>query len=122
MWLYLLCLLVCSFWSLKVKADKVDWEAGWDEGYRSLIQDCPVTASYDEAYLYIETTSTRSDITIRIVKDGNILYEETLYSPQTATTIVLDFLDTGTYRVELNNQWGGYLYGSFEKLNITNLI
>ena len=115
MWLYLLCLLVCSFWSLKVKADKVDWEAGWDESFRSLIQDCPVTASYDEAYLYIETTSTRSDITIRIVKDGNILYEETLYSPQTATTIALDFLDPGTHRLELTNQWGGYLYGTFEK-------
>ena len=66
-------------------------------------------------YLYIETTSTRSDITIRIVKDGNILYEETLYQPQMATTIALNFLDPGTYRLELTNQWGGYLYGTFEK-------
>lgn len=115
MWLYLLCILAGSLWSLEVKADKVDWDGKWDEGYRSLIQDCPVTASYDEAYLYIETTSTRSDITIRIVKDGNILYEETLYQPQTTTTIALDFLDPGTYRLELTNQWGDFLYGTFEK-------
>lgn len=59
--------------------------------------------------------STRLDITIRIVKNGNILYEETLYSSQMATTIALDFLDPGTYGLELTNQWGDYLYGSFEK-------
>lgn len=115
MWLYLLCILAGSLWSLEVKADKVDWDGKWDEGYRSLIQDYPVAASYDEAYLYIETTSTRSDITIRIVKDGSILYEETLYRPQTATTIALDFLEPGTYGLELTNQWGDYLYGTFEK-------
>ena len=84
-----------------------------DKG-RSVSLDIPI-ASYDENYLYIETAPSSSDITIRIVKNGSILYEETIYSPQTATTIALDFLEPGTYRLELTNQWGDYLFGSFEK-------
>ena len=116
LWLWVMCLLACSFmWTPKVMADQVETDGDWAEGKRGFIQDCPVTVTYDEAFLYIETTSTRSDITIRIVKDGNILYEETLYSPQTATTIALDFLEPGTYRLELTNQWGDYLFGTFEK-------
>lgn len=117
LWLWVMCLLACSFmWIPNVIAEQViETDGDWGYGRRDLTQDCPINVSYDDMYLYIETTSTRSDITIRIVKDGNILYEETLYSPQTATTIALDFLDPGTYRLELTNQWGGYLYGTFEK-------
>ena len=116
LWLCVMCLLACSFmWTPKVMADQVETDGDWAEGKRSLTQDYPITVTYDEAYLYIETTSTRSDITIRIVKDGNILYEETLYSPQMATTIALDFLEPGTYGLELTNQWGDYLFGTFEK-------
>lgn len=118
-WFCLICLLVCNFiFSLEARADqKSDLGGEWRETgeERSVTFDCPITVSYNEFNLYIKTTSTRSDITIRIVKDGNILYEEILYSPQTATTIALDFLDPGTYRLELTNQWGGYLYGTFEK-------
>lgn len=115
-WFCLVCLLACNFiLSFNVKADqKVDWEGKWGDAWERSIPTSPI-AFYNEAYLYIETTSTRSDITIRIVKDGNILYEETLYSPQTAITIALDFLDPGTYRLELTNQWGDFLYGTFEK-------
>lgn len=116
LWLCVMCLLACTFvWSSYVRADQVETDGKWKEGRRTLIQDCPVTVTYNESCLYIETTSTLSDITIRIVKDENILYEETLYQPQMATIIPLDFLDSGTYRLELTNQWGGYLYGTFEK-------
>ena len=115
-WFCLMCLLACNFiLSFNAKADQgVDWNGKWGDGWERSIPIYPV-ASYDENYLYIETTSSSSDITIRIVKNGNILYEETLYSPQTATTIALDFLDPGTYRLELTNQWGDYLFGTFEK-------
>lgn len=117
LWLWVMCLLACSFmWIPNVIAEQViETDGDWGYGRRDLTQDCPINVSYDDMYLYIETTSTRSDITIRIVKDGNILYEETLYQPQMATTIALNFLDPGTYRLELTNQWGGYLYGTFEK-------
>ena len=117
-WFCLICLLVCNFiFSLEARADhNIGLDGKWEEEEEERsISFHPVKASYDEAYLYIETTSTRSDITIRIVKDGNILYEETLYQPQTTTTIALDFLDPGTYRLELTNQWGDYLFGTFEK-------
>lgn len=111
-WVFLFSLMVLP----EVKADNdVDVEGEWNEGKRAIMPEIPITAVENDVYLMIETTSTRSDITIRIVKNGNILYEETLYSPQTATTIALDFLEPGTYRLELTNQWGDYLFGSFEK-------
>lgn len=117
-WFCLMCLLAFNFVFLpEVRADQdIDWEGEWHgkgKG-RSVSLDIPI-ASYDENYLYIETAPSSSDITIRIVKNGSILYEETIYSPQTATTIALDFLEPGTYRLELTNQWGDYLFGSFEK-------
>lgn len=111
-WVLLLSLMVLP----EVKADnEVKLEGEWEEEQRSVSREIPITAIENDVYLTIETTSTRSDITIRIVKDGNILYEETLYRPQTATTITLDFLEPGTYGLELTNQWGDYLYGTFEK-------
>ena len=117
-WLFafLWVILFCSLALPEVQADeKIILNGKWVKGSRSISLDIPITATQNDAYLTIETTSTLSDITIRIVKDGNILYEETLYQPQMATIIPLDFLDPGTYRLELTNQWGGYLYGTFEK-------
>ena len=113
---FLWVILFCSLALPEVQADeKIILNGKWVKGSRSISLDIPITATQNDAYLTIETTSTLSDITIRIVKDGNILYEETLYQPQMATIIPLDFLDPGTYRLELTNQWGGYLYGTFEK-------
>ena len=117
-WLFafLWVILFCSLALPEVQADEgIDVEGDWDDSIRSGILDYPVLARISGINLIVETTSTLSDITIRIVKDGNILYEETLYQPQTTTTIALDFLDPGTYRLELTNQWGDFLYGTFEK-------
>ncbi len=117
-WLFafLWVILFCSLALPEVQADEgIDVEGDWDDSIRSGILDYPVLARISGINLIVETTSTLSDITIRIVKDGNILYEETLYQPQMVTIIPLDFLDPGTYRLELTNQWGGYLYGTFEK-------
>lgn len=112
LWSILFCFLALP----EIKADQnIALKGSWDKVNRSVSQVIPITAIENDVYLTIETTSTLSDITIRIVKDGNILYEETLYQPQMATIIPLDFLDPGTYRLELTNQWGGYLYGTFEK-------
>ena len=83
--------------------------------YLLWIQDYPVTASYDEAFLYIETTSARSDIQIRILDGAAVVYETTLYAPDTFIAISLEQLEDGTYGVELTNQWGDYLYGEFER-------
>ena len=111
-WVSLLSLVVLP----EIKADnRVYVEGEWNEGKRTVMTEIPITAIENDVDLMIETTSTRSDITIRIVKDGNILYEKTLFSPQMAITIALDFLDPGTYRLELTNQWGDFLYGTFEK-------
>ena len=109
-------LLVCCFvWIPNAMADQVDTDGNWEEGRRSITQDCPVTVTYDEAFLYIETTSARSDIQIRILDGVTVVYEATLYAPDTFIAIPLEQLEDGTYGLELTNQWGDYLYGEFEK-------
>ena len=116
LWLWVMCLLACSFmWAPKVMADQVETEGDWAEGKRGFTQDCPVTVTYDEAFLYIETTSARSDIQIRILDGVAVVYETTLYAPDTFIAIPLEQLEDGTYGLELTNQWGDYLYGEFEK-------
>lgn len=111
-WVLLLSLMILP----EVKADnEVDFDGEWSEGKIAIIPEIPITAIENDVYLTIESTSTRSDITIRIMKDGNILYEETLYQPQMETIIALDFLDPGTYGLKLTNQCGDFLYGTFEK-------
>ena len=67
------------------------------------------------SFLYIETTSARSDIQIRILDGATVVYETTLYAPDTFIAISLEQLEDGTYGVELTNQWGDYLYGEFER-------
>ena len=116
LWLWVMCLLACSFmWTPKVMADQVETDGKWKEGGRSLSQDCPITVTYDEAFLYIETISARSDIQIRILDGVTVVYEATLYAPDTFIAIPLEQLEDGTYGLELTNQWGDYLYGEFEK-------
>ncbi len=116
LWLWMICLLACSFmWAPNVMADDVETDGKWKEGGRSLSQDCPIRVTYDEAFLYIETTSARSDIQIRILDGVTVVYETTLYAPDTFIAIPLEQLEDGTYGLELTNQWGDYLYGEFEK-------
>lgn len=115
-WFCLMCLLACNFiFPFNAKADKgVDWDGKWGDGWERSIANYPV-ASYDESFLYIETTSARSDIQIRILDGATVVYETTLYAPDTFIAISLEQLEDGTYGVELTNQWGDYLYGEFER-------
>ena len=54
----------------EVKADnEVDFDGEWSEGKRTIMPEIPITAIENDVYLMIETTSTRSDITIRIKKE-----------------------------------------------------
>ena len=86
----------------------------WDEGARSISSPIPISAFVSDGVLSIHSSTQRSDITICILKDGKILYEEMIPASKTdCVTIDLSEFEPGTYSVELKNQWGGCLLGKF---------
>jgi hypothetical protein len=90
----------------------------WNEGSRSISQSVPVSAYITSDLLFVQSSTLRSDITITIVKNETIVYEQTVSAAQTANIgIPVTDLEEGTYTLELRNKWGGYLYGDFVKLN-----
>ena len=116
-WTFLLaCIFTLSFTFFpEIRADQgVDW-GGWGKGGRSLSLADLVSATYNETHLYIEIAPNTSDIQIRILDGVTVVYETTLYAPDTFIAIPLEQLEDGTYGLELTNQWGDYLYGEFEK-------
>lgn len=89
-------------------------EGQWKEGKRSVSDEYPVSAILDGKFLFIQTTSFRSTIIVRIMRGSTILHEETIQSPAFSTSVCLDRMGTGNdYRLELTNQWGDYLSGEF---------
>lgn len=97
---------------------KIDVEGHWNETERSISLIVPVSAYIVSDFLFVQSSTLRSDITITIVKNETIVYEQTVSAAQTANIgIPVTDLEEGTYTLELRNQWGGYLYGDFVKLN-----
>lgn len=87
----------------------------WKEGARSVSSSIPITAYINDGVLSIHSSTQRSDITLCISKDGNVVYEGTVPASETSCIIIdlCDF-DPGTYSVELKNQWGDYLLVRFQ--------
>lgn len=91
-------------------------KGSWNEGPRSISPFMPVSAYITNDLLLVQSLTLRSDITITIVKNGTIIYEQTVPASQTANIgISVTDWEEGTYTLELRNQWGGYLYGDFVK-------
>lgn len=87
----------------------------WEDNKRSIFPTIPITASITENLLSVQSSSTRSDITIRISNNEAVVYEKTIPAAKTAyITIELDGEDAGLYRLDLSNSWGDYLSGDFE--------
>lgn len=94
----------------------------WGEGHRSISTTVPVSAFVNGDILSIQSTSQRSDMVIRILRDGIILYEvKVLASESDCTMIDLGAFDEGTYTLELTNQWGDHLHGLVEKEGSSSL-
>lgn len=94
--------------------EKLPLKGQWEEGKRSVSDEYPVSAILDGKFLFIQTTSFRSTIIVRIMRGSTILHEETIQSPAFSTSVCLDRMGTGNdYRLELTNQWGDYLSGEF---------
>lgn len=88
----------------------------WKEEARSVSPTVPISAFVGDGVLTIHSRTQRSDITICISKDGEVLYEEKIPALNTdCVTIKMDDFDSGIYTVELKNQWGDCLWG---ELNI----
>lgn len=82
----------------------------WKEGVRSVSPTIPISAFVSDGVLTIHSRTQRSDITICISKDGEVIYEETIPASETdCITIDLSKFDLDVYSFELKNQWGGYL-------------
>lgn len=89
----------------------------WEEDARSVSPTVPISAFVGDGVLIIHSRTQRSDITICISKDGEVLYEETISALNTDCIMIdlddLDDSDQGVYSVELKNQWGDILWGEF---------
>lgn len=88
----------------------------WKENWRSISPSTPPSAYFTGDLLFIQSLTLRSDIAVTIVKNGTIVYEQSIPAAQTANIgISVASWEEGTYTLELRNQWGGYLNGDFVK-------
>lgn len=101
--------------SAKVMVDDVDLDGKWNEDKKSISIEIPVSASIDGSLLTIQCTSGRSDITVRIMGVDGFSYEKT-YPASEAYLITIDLSSApkGSYSLDLTNQWGDHLSGTFE--------
>ncbi|RHJ75365.1 DUF3244 domain-containing protein [Parabacteroides sp. AM08-6] len=97
-----------------VKKKDIPLDGEWLEGKRSVIADCPITVVLGATNLFIQTTSFRSDIVVRIMDGSTVVKEEIIKAPMCFLSIPLDGWETGKeYHLELTNQWGDCLLGDF---------
>lgn len=112
----LVCLWMGNSLYANAQGKDIPMAGNWDEGNRSIIQTLPVSAFLTEDILIIQSSTLRSDITITIVQGGTEVYKQTVPAAQTANIMIpIKGLESGSYTLELRNQWGGYLYGDFVK-------
>lgn len=91
------------------------WSAAWEDGAKSLPTGINIRATLDASMLFIETTTQRSDITIRVFQGSEVVYEQTVPAAEAKNiTVNLDELSNGSYSLDLTNQWGDYLHGDFD--------
>lgn len=91
-------------------------DGDWKENWRSISPSTPPSAYITGSLLFIQSLTLRSDIAVTIVKNGTIVYEQSIPAAQTANIgISVASWEEGTYTLELRNQWGGYLNGDFVK-------
>lgn len=87
----------------------------WKEGARSISSSIPISAFVNDGVLSIHSSTQRSDITICISKEGEVLYEEMVPASETGCIMIdLGDFDPGVYSIELKNQWGDYLWGELD--------
>ncbi len=87
----------------------------WSTKARSL-SPIPFTASVSGDQLILKCTSPDYDINITIVNaNGQPVWQCDIAAPETSfVSIPLDSLPQGSYTIEISNDYGGYLQGTFQ--------
>lgn len=87
----------------------------WSTKARSL-SPIPFTASISGDQLTLECTSPDYDINITIVNaNGQPVWQCDIAAPEASfVSIPLDSLPQGSYTIEISNDYGGYLQGTFQ--------
>lgn len=99
-----------------LKAEKIPLYGNWNEkGLKSAIEKTPLQVEKEAETLIIQSTTLQSDLSIRIIGTTGEVYES-FYPASETGMIVIDLtgLEKGYYTLELTNQRGGYLSGTFE--------
>lgn len=122
---YVCYLSICMLFiisSLPIQAEEIDSSTkstiilkGRWEILRSL-SPIPFTASISGDLLILECTSPDYDINITIVNaNGQPVWQCDIAAPEASfVSIPLDSLPQGSYTIEINNDYGGYLQGKFQ--------
>lgn len=99
----------------KEQKKKIPLKGTWAEDKRSLEIDYPVSVYWDGVYLYVESSSSRSEIQVTVSNGTEILCEETLPVGSCPATVYVGALEPeGVYEVVLTNQFGDRLEGWIE--------
>ena len=87
----------------------------WSTQARSL-SPIPFTASISGDQLTLKCASPGYDINITIVNaNGQPVWQRDIAAPETSfVSIPLDSLPQGSYTIEISNDYGGYLQGTFQ--------
>lgn len=87
----------------------------WNTKARSL-SPIPFTASISGDQLALKCTSPDYDINITIVNaNGQPVWQCDIAAPETSfVSIPLNSLPLGSYTIEISNDYGGYLQGTFQ--------
>ncbi|MBC8595045.1 DUF3244 domain-containing protein [Oscillospiraceae bacterium N12] len=79
------------------------------------LQSLPVEAAISEGILYVEFSTAVGEVNLSIEGAGQVVYTSTadVVAPWHLISIPLDNYNPGTYKLELTNGDGGYVYGEF---------
>lgn len=122
---YVCYLSICMLFiisSLPIQAEEIDSSTkstiilkGRWEILRSL-SPIPFTTSVSGDQLILKCTSPDYDINITIVNaNGQPVWQCDIAAPETSfVSIPLDSLPQGSYTIEISNDYGGYLQGTFQ--------
>ena len=122
---YVCYLSICMLFiisSLPIQAEEIDSSTnstiilkGRWEILRSL-SPIPFTASISGDQLILECTSPDYDINITIVNaNGQPVWQCDIAAPEASFVYIpLDSLPQGSYTIEISNDYGGYLQGTFQ--------
>lgn len=116
-WIVCVCFVFSGLLLQSVSAkagNSVSFYGRWKEDARSISSSIPISAFINDGVLSIHSSTQRSDITICISKDGKAIYEGTVPASDTDCIMIdLSGFDSSPCSIELTNQWGDHLSGSF---------